>query len=164
MNRSTLKEITVKQIMKWKPCAEYTRKIVEKLWAGRKSLAPLEIAALDIPAKDRLWVLLRNEIIPEKKLHLLACDFADDALASVKNPDPRSLVAIQAKRDWVAGKITDRELEIARVAARKAAWEVAWEAARRAAWGAAWEAAWEEVRGAQMKRVIKVLEEASDED
>ena len=64
-------------------------------------------------------------------LHEFACWCAEQALKLVDNPDPRSLAAIQAKRDWMAGKITDGELAAAGDAARAAG-----NVARAAAWGA----------------------------
>ncbi len=131
--------ITVKQIMKWKPCPEYPKKRVIELIGDGKT--PLEICDLNIPSEDRLWVLLRLEIIPELKLHELACDFAQ-AVAHL-NPDPRVQAVIDAKRKWIKGEITNEELAAARaaaLAARDAAWDAALaagDAARVAAWVAA---------------------------
>ena len=51
-------------------------------------------------------------------LHEFACWCAEEALKLVPTPDPRSVAAIQAKRDWLAGKISDDDL----AAARDAAW------------------------------------------
>jgi hypothetical protein len=48
-------EYTVEQIMKWKPC--YSIEKVEALIGSGKTSE--EIAALDIPAKDRVWCLIR---------------------------------------------------------------------------------------------------------
>ena len=67
-------KITVKKIMSWKPCSEYPESTVKKLIGKGKT--PLEICDLGIPAEDRLWVLLRNAIIPENDIHELACKFA----------------------------------------------------------------------------------------
>ena len=64
-------------------------------------------------------------------LHEMACLCAEQALASIPNPDPRSIAAIKAKRAWVRGEITDVEL----TAARDAAWDAA--RAARDAWDAA---------------------------
>ena len=61
-------------------------------------------------------------------LHEFACRCAEDALALIKNPDPRTIAAIEAKRKWVRGEITDQDL----AAARNAAWD-AWAAAGDAA-------------------------------
>ena len=85
----------------------------------------------------------------EALLHEFACRCAEDALALICTPDPRSAAAITAKRQWLRGNITDDQLAASRAAAgveaRSAAWSaagaVAWDAARAAAWAAAWAAA-----------------------
>ena len=125
--------ITTEQIMSWRPCGRYNESIVSDLIGDGKT--PIEITELMIPAEDRLWVLLRQDIIPEIQLHSLACDFAQ--AVSHLNQDPRVQAAIDAKRKWIAGKISDKELE----AAREATWEAAMAAARAAAWAAAMAAA-----------------------
>ena len=58
-------------------------------------------------------------------LHEFACDVAEDALKTAKVKDKRSWAAIDAKRKWLRGEITDDEL----AAARDAAWAAAWAAA-----------------------------------
>ena len=95
-------------------------------------------------------------------LHKFACACAEDALSKVAHPDERSLKAIAAKRAWLNGEITDKELDaasaaawdaaldaadaVARDAAEAVAWAVAqavaWSAARTVAWAAARNAAW----------------------
>jgi len=125
-------KITVEEIMKLKPC--YTEKKVESLIGSGKT--PLEILDLEISKNDKVWLLLRPEYISEKSIHLLACDFAQEV--AYLNPDIRVQAAIDAKRLWIDGKITDEELKKARDAAVDAA-RVAWADAR-AAW-AAWAAA-----------------------
>ena len=67
-----------------------------------------------------LWTLDATMI-----LHEFACMVAEISLSKVVNPDPRSLAAIKAKRKWIKGKISDKELD----AARAAAWYAAWSAA-----------------------------------
>jgi hypothetical protein len=147
-----MKTVTIEQVMGWDPCEEYTREKVEELFSGRESLTARDIVDLYIPAKDKVWALLHNEFISDGQTHLYACDVAERALVAEREagrePDERSWAAIEAKRAWLDGKITDEELAAAREAARGAAWAAAWEAARRAAWGAAWEAARGAARGA----------------
>ncbi len=71
-------------------------------------------------------------------LHEFACLSAEWALNKfVKNPDPRSLAAIQAKRDWLKGKITDQELAAAYSAANSAAYSAAYYAANSEVYSAA---------------------------
>ena len=128
--------ITTEQIMSWNTCDRCNEGIVSDLIGAGKT--PIEIAELGIPAEDRLWVLLRNDVIPEIQLHSLACDFAQEV--AHLNPDPRVQAAIDAKRKWIAGQISDKELAAAE-AAGAAAWSAAGAAARAAAWSAAREAA-----------------------
>ena len=81
-------------------------------------------------------------------LHEAACVFAEGALHSSKITDPRSWAAIEAKRKWLRGEITDKEL----AAAGDAAWDASWYIARAAAWAAAdaasWAAAWAAAKAA----------------
>jgi hypothetical protein len=55
--------------------------------------------------------------------------------------DQRPRLALEAKRRWLDGDISDDELDAARAAAWAAARDVARDAARDAAWAAAWAAA-----------------------
>jgi hypothetical protein len=81
-------------------------------------------------------------------LHEFACWCAEQALLQEREagrePDPRSWAAIEAKRKWLRGEITDSEL----AAAREAAWAATRAAAREAAWAATKAAAWVAARAA----------------
>ena len=85
-----------------------------------------------------LWMLDATRI-----LHEFACACAEDALALVEQPDARSVAGIAAKRSWLKGEITDKELAVAWAAAWDASQNVAW-----VAWAAASAAAWAAVRAA----------------
>ena len=74
-------------------------------------------------------------------LWLASCNFAETACRTAKWTNPRSLAAIEARRGWVAGTVTDQGLSAARSAAVSAAGSAAWSAARSAARSAAWSAA-----------------------
>jgi hypothetical protein len=136
--------ITVDQIISWCPCKEWPReRIAEVVGDG---LTPLQICDLDISVEDRLWVLLRPEVIPEKALHLLACDFAGRALnrerAAGREPDQRAWEALRVKRAWVVGEATDAERTAAWSAADAAAYSAAVRSAGWSALAAADAAAW----------------------
>ena len=77
----------------------------------------------------------------ERLLHEFACCCAEDALALIDKPDPRSVEAVKVKRQWLRGEATDAKLAAAWVAARDAAWDAAGAAASAAARDAAWDAA-----------------------
>lgn len=110
----------------------------------RKTFTALDVLELEeIPAKDRLWLVLRTEFIDPKILHKFACLCAERALSRIEHPDPRSVAGIEAKRKWMRGDISDEEMD--------AAWAAAWDAARdatvgpaegAAAWAAVMNATW----------------------
>jgi hypothetical protein len=57
------KRLTVHDVMALRPCPDYGHERVKTLWAGRESLSPLEVLDPDIPIEDRLWCVLRPEMI-----------------------------------------------------------------------------------------------------
>ena len=66
-------EIDIHQILAWRPCnmapgEKYSRDGLHKLFGGRDSITPLEVCDLPISAVDRLWVLLRVEVLGERTL------------------------------------------------------------------------------------------------
>ena len=138
------KQLTVDDIVKWVMCREWSREKVQEKFGKRKTVTPLQLAkAKGVSAEDKLWILLRPEIIPEKKLHLLACDFVEDVLPIFEKEcpdDKRPHRAIEAKRKWLRGKISDKQLAEAEDAAWDASWDATWAAdatIRDAAWTAA---------------------------
>ena len=56
-------KITLNKLMSWEPCEEYTEERVLKITKGRKSLTPLEVSKLRISIEDRIWVLLRPDVL-----------------------------------------------------------------------------------------------------
>jgi hypothetical protein len=144
-------KITADMIIEWDPCESYTPEMIRDGIGGGKT--PLEICDLDIPAQDKLWLLLREEIIPAKDLHEFACQFAETALhaerAAGREPHPDSWKAIEVKRRWMAGVATDEDLSAASATAWDAAWATAWDAAWATAWDAARDAAWAAARAAR---------------
>jgi hypothetical protein len=117
-----------------------------------------------------LWIADATKI-----LHEFACLCAEDALKVSGWNDERSVKAIEAKRKWLKGEISDDELSAAESAAwsvvrsaawsaaESAAWSAAWSAAesaaRSAAESAAWSAAWSAARSAQNDRLKEMFAE-----
>ena len=132
-------KITRELLRRWGACNEDAR-IAELV--PEAGLTPLEFSDLHIPVEDRLWVLLREEVIPARELRLLACGWAEAMCRKSGWNDERSLNAIAVGRRYAHGEATDDEL----AAAARAAWEarsVAWSTSK-SAWsprGAAAEAA-----------------------
>lgn len=142
--------VTVEQVLSWRPCEPYRRGRIEALFAGRQELSALEILALDIPAEHRLWAVLREDLIAAETLHEFACRCAESVLyserAAGREPDLSCWAAIEAKRKWLRGEITDRELRTVEAAS--------WRAAGAAAVGAA-EATVEHVAAVAGWRVVE---------
>jgi len=146
--------VAVADVMKWQPCGwdraddgkNYTKSRVRKLFAGRERLTAMDILALEIPAKDCLWAVLREDLIDARTLRLFACDCEDQDLARRKKKGEtirlKDRAAIRVSRRYANGKATLRELDAARNAAWNTARGAAWAAAWTAAWAAAGDAAW----------------------
>ena len=172
---STMKTVTVEQFKKFGPCWLETAKGREKfarIASIRDEWTALDVLNLpDVSAQDKLWSVLREEFIEAPILHEFACRCAEYALSFVDNPDPRSIAAIEAKRKWLRGEITDKELDAARAAARAAAsvaacaaaQDAACAAATAAARTAAWAAATAAARDAAREHEVEILRELLEE-
>ena len=147
-----MKSITYEEFLEFKPCwlkTEGGAARMKKIGARKERWTALDILALDdVDAEDKLWAVLREELIDARILHEFACWCAEDALSHVENADERSWNAIKVKRAWLRGEVSDAELSVAWSAARAAAWSAARAAAWSAAWSAAADAAWSAARSA----------------
>lgn len=158
-----MKTVTVEQFKSFAPCWLETaegRADFARIAAIRDEWTALDVLNLpDVSAADKLWSVLRKEFIDAPILHEFACRCAEYALSFVDNPDPRSIAAIKAKRKWLRGEITDKELYAAQAAAWAAARAAAWDAARAAARDAAWDAARDAARAAAREHEVEMLRE-----
>jgi hypothetical protein len=124
-----VKTITVEQFLSFKLCEDYPEKRIREIAGDKKEWSAIDILAReDVPAEDRLWVVLREELIDGPILHEFMCRIAERHLARVETPDPRSAEGLVVKRRWMRGEATDDELVAANEAAT-AAWRAAWAAA-----------------------------------
>ena len=190
-----MKTVTVEQFKKFRPCWLETAEGREKfarIAAIKNEWTALDALNLpDVSAQDKLWSVLREEFIDAPILHEFACRCAEYALSFVDNPDPRSIAAIEAKRKWLHGEITDAELysawddasgaaqaaaqdaacaaaqdaacAAAQDAAQVAAWDAAQAAAQDAAQDAASDAAWAAVTTAVREHEVEMLRELLEE-
>ena len=98
-----------------------------------------------------VWMLTKGQA--DRVLHEFACWCAESVIHLVAD-EHRAVCqrAIDAKRGWLCGDVSDSDLDAARDAAwgaaRDTAWAAAWGAARGASWDAARDAAWGAARGA----------------
>ena len=157
-----MKTVTVEQFRKFGPCWLETvegRGKFARIAAVKNEWTALDVLNLpDVSAQDKLWSVLREEFIEAPILHEFACRCAEYALSFVESPDPRSIAAIEAKRKWLRGEITDVELYAARIAARDAAWAAAQVVAR-----ATSTAARDDARDAAREHEVEILRELLEE-
>ncbi len=153
-----MKTITVDQLLEWGPC--YDEETIRDLAGDKNEWTALEILALNhVPAKDRLWVVLREELVDAPILHEFACLCAKSVLHMTRDADRKICrSAIDTKRRWLRGDATDEDLATARATARAAAGAAAWDAAGAAAGAAAWAAA----RDKQVCMLVAMLTEGGE--
>ena len=96
----------------WPMFAYYSKRQLEKLYAGRETLTALDFLELPLPYEDKLFILLRPEVIPERENELLACAFAERVAHFAGSPKACELLRV--KRLWIDGKATDEELAMAK--------------------------------------------------
>ena len=180
-----MKTVTPEQFEEFGPCWLETaagRQRYARVAAMRDEWSALDVLALDgVSNEDKLWAVLREEFIDAPVLHEYACRCAEYALTFVREPDSRSIAAIEAKRKWLRGEISNDDLAAARAAAWTAAWtaaraaataaRVAVNAAAAAAWtaadaatGAAWTAARVAARAAARAAAWTAVNAAADAD
>jgi len=96
---------TPNDIMQLDPCSNYPYERVLELWAGRKALTTLEVAELDIPIQDRVWVLIQ---VPETRATILQRIVKRCIGVSLASNDTSSVF-----REWVGRWLdgSDRTLE-----------------------------------------------------
>lgn len=154
-----MKSITYEEFLEFEPCwlkTEGGAARMKKIGARKERWTALDILALDdVGAEDKLWAVLREELIDARILHEFACWCAEDALSHVENADERSWNAIKVKRAWLRGEASDvartAAWSAARAAERSAVLAAAWSAARAAAWSAAREQQVEHLKGMLME-------------
>jgi hypothetical protein len=146
-----VKLITFKEIQSWNPCY-CPSKYLQENWKG----TALDILKMkEVPFRDRLWVVLREELLSDKLMRLFAVWCARQVQHLMK--DERSIAALDVAERYAIGKAREEELRPARAAARAAAGAAAgaaaWAAARAAARDAARDAAW----AAQEEKLIEMI-------
>ena len=161
-------KITRERLRQWGACYD-DAKIAALV--PEDGLTPLEFAALDIPVKDRLKVLLREDIIPARDLRLLACGWAESACHAAGLSDERSLAAIAVAQRLAVGEATEDKWKTAWAAARSAILSAGRAAAARSAArvrssvrarSAAARSAAAEAQAAQLADVVRVLKQIDE--
>lgn len=119
-----MKSITYEEFLLFNPCYlndETKKALMDSIAKRQKRWTALDILGLEeIPDEDRVWAVLHEKLIDPRTHQEFACRCAERALSYTADPDPRSIAAVAAKRAWLRGEITYKELENARDAAKAA--------------------------------------------
>lgn len=155
-----MKKITIPMIRSWGPCYDPNRYLPENF----KGTVLDILDNKEIPFEDRLWVILRNDLVSEKFMRIFAVWCARQVQHLMK--DQRSLDALDFMEAYIENYwlIDDPEW--------KEGWEelrdAAWDAARNVAWiewDTAWVAAWtaanDAARGVQEAKLREMLIEGA---
>lgn len=163
--------ITADMIIGWHPCEDWPEERIRKICPA-KGASPLKIArARQLSVADRLWLLLREDVLGHRLCHEIAADYAERVLPIFERERPddtRMRDCIEVRRRYARGEAAAGEMAAARAAASSAAGAAAWDAAgaaRAAAWDAARVAAGDAARYAagvaerawQLRHLIKQL-------
>jgi len=123
------KTVTVDEVMAFDPWGEWSREKVEEVFSGRKrmDLAAIKVVPEGVLSWDeKLWVILRDEFITERNLHLLGCHFVERAFrgeqARGHKIEPCYRKAIRIKRRWARGELSNRELVGVVIQVKQDAW------------------------------------------
>ena len=122
------------EIKNLEPCIHRWENLIRHYpeWEG----TPLDFLKLEhISVEDKQWLFLREEYVPKRELHLYACLCAEQVLHIFEKEypdDKRPREAIEAKRLWLDGKISDDALDSASDSARASVsdWDSDWDSAR----------------------------------
>ena len=125
-----MKKVTLQQIINRNPCADYTIALLEKIWKdnfGRKKYIIVQDCKKlknKIPEKDLNWLIVHADFLQDLQLHKVGVYVAEKVLYIFEEryaDDKRLRAAIQAKKKWLKGKITEKELQDAAYDAHAAA-------------------------------------------
>ena len=142
----TLKYITLRQLLSWKPCPDdWPEERILQAAGGRRRMTPLEICDLpDVPIADKFWLLLRPAILPERELRR----FQRWCVKRLRH-DVNAARAILARTAWPPAT--------AEAVSRAVAWTVAPAVTETSEATAAWGAARDAERTAQLRHLRLVL-------
>lgn len=135
-DKQPVPRITIARLRNWRAC--YSEAQLVEVFGGRKQLTPLQLCDLGVPAHDKLWVLLRPEIIPMAELRELALVFVRDVLPpadACKSRDRqarRQALRLLRGRPLYEDSVLSAQLAQAVSAVRDTSWVVAYRAAKAA--------------------------------
>jgi hypothetical protein len=121
--------VTVEDVLAWEPCGPDEDQIralasARERWTARDVLREARISP-----GDRLWVVTRPELLADRVMHEFGCRCAERVLPIYERrypEDQRLRTAIDTKRRWVRGEVSDEHLDITRAYANLAVLDTEW--------------------------------------
>lgn len=102
--------MTIAEVWGLHPCEEYTDDRLHRLWAGRESLLPSDVVALDIPPQDRIWLLVRWKRLTKHSRVAFTCACARELLPmwqTLYPEDYRPQMALEIAETWLVKPIPE---------------------------------------------------------
>ena len=143
-----LVKFSIEDVRSWHPCYDPSR-YAANAWTG--TVVDV-LRHKKIPAYDKLWLVLRKELLEASLLRRFAIAQAKTCLERVKNKKEFDRI-LQVSLRFSSGKVSKAELD----AARHTAWSAAGFAAKSAAGCAAESAAWYAAESAAWDAAVKML-------
>jgi len=113
-----MKKVTLNQILDLDLCDRYSVKRVKELMSGRKYVTAIDVINTEMDfLTDNTWLVVREEFLTDEMLHKVGIYAAELAIPIFEKEYPgedRLRKAIEAKKEWLKGKITSAELGEAR--------------------------------------------------
>ncbi len=115
--KSGLTYFNIQDVRSWGPCYDPSRYVPETFRGTAVDI--LKNGA--VPAQDRLWVVLRTDLISERVMRLFAVWAYRQTLKFLPNQDPRCIEAASVAERFANGQASSEELSAAYLAAHSAA-------------------------------------------
>jgi hypothetical protein len=112
---------TLRDLISWKPCYGWTEQRIYEFAQGKEEWTAKEILELELSDRDKLWLVLRPELLPDLTLHHASCDFAEHCVETwnvTSSQNQRVTQVLDAKRAWMFGADNEKGLIESRVQLR----------------------------------------------
>lgn len=95
---------------------------LRRWFAGRDAITVRETLSVRTHLSRKFWAIMRDEVVPERVLHQLSVDYAEEFLRRVAPVymDFRTRRALDAKQAWLDDRISIGDLQVAAIGAARA--------------------------------------------
>lgn len=95
---------------------------LRRWFAGRDAITVRETLSIRTHLSRKFWAIMRDEVVPDRVLHQLAVDYAEEFLRRVTPGylDYRTRRGLDAKQAWLDDRISIGDLQVAAIGAAQA--------------------------------------------